>query len=67
MRCPWVENGQQKEKEKTLKYAPLRTELKRQHARFEIKQVNIVIDVLGGYSKGISIGNHMISSAVWNK
>ena len=50
-----------------FKYALLRTELKRQHAGFEIEQVNIVTDVLGGYSKGISIGNHMISSAIWNK
>ena len=27
---PWVENRQQKDKEKTLKYAPLHTELKGQ-------------------------------------
>ena len=31
-------------KELTLKYALLRTELKRQHAGFETEQVNIVID-----------------------
>ena len=54
MSCSWVENGQQKEEEKTLKYAPLRMELKRQHARFEIKQANIVIDALSGYSKGLT-------------
>ena len=33
-------------KELTLKYALLRTELKRQHAGFETEQVNIVIDAL---------------------
>ena len=54
MSCSWVENGQQKEEEKTLKYAPLRMELKRQHPRFEIKQANIVIDALSGYSKGLT-------------
>lgn len=51
--CPWAENRQQKDKEKTLKYAPLRMELKGQQPGFEIKQVNIVINSLGGYSKGL--------------
>ena len=31
MSCPWVENREQKEKERTLKYAPLRLELKQQY------------------------------------
>ena len=54
MGCHWVKNHQQKEEEKTLKYAPLRMELKRQHPGFEIIYCNnIVIDVLGGYSKGL--------------
>ena len=51
MSCPWVENREQKEKEKTLKYAPLRLELKQQYPGYRINQVNIIIDVLGGYSK----------------
>ena len=51
--CPWAENRQQKDKEKTLKYAPLRMKLKGQRPGFEIKQVNIVINSLGGYSKGL--------------
>ena len=51
MSCPWVENREQKEKEKTLKYAPLRLELKQQYPGYKINQVNIIIDVLGGYSK----------------
>ena len=56
MGCCWVENYQQKEEEKTLKCAPLCMELKRQHPGFEIIIIycnNIVIDVLGGYSKGL--------------
>ena len=38
------------------KYAPLRWELKQQYPGYEIKQVNIIIDVLGGYSKEVSTG-----------
>ena len=49
MSCPWIENRKQKNQEKT-KYAPLRWELKQQHRGYTIKQYNIIIDVLGGYS-----------------
>ena len=34
MSCPWMDN--KKQKEETLKYAPLRLELKRQHPEFKI-------------------------------
>ena len=51
--CPWMDNRKQKEEEKTLKYAPLRLELKRQHPGFKIRQFNIVIDALGGYSRSL--------------
>ena len=51
MSCPWMDNRKQKEEEKNLKYAPLRLELKRQHPRFKIRQFNLVIDALGGYSR----------------
>lgn len=50
MSCPWIENKKQKNQEKTTKYAPLRWELKQQHKGYTIKQYNIIIDVLGGYS-----------------
>ena len=46
-----MDKKKQKEEEKTLKYAPLRLELKRQHPGFKIRQFNIVIDTLGGYSE----------------
>ena len=36
MSCPWMDNRKQKEEEKTLKYAPLRLELKRQHPGYKI-------------------------------
>ena len=42
MSCPWDENREQKEKEKTLKYAPLRLELKQQYPGYKINQVNIM-------------------------
>ena len=52
MSCPWVENRRQKEEKKTTKYAPrLRLELKRQHPWFKVRQYNIIIDILGEYSK----------------
>ena len=34
-----------------MKYEPLRWELKRQYPSFQVIQHNIVIDVLGGFSK----------------
>ena len=48
-----MDNRKQKEEEKTLKYAPLRLELKRQHPGYKIRQFNIVIDALGGYSRNL--------------
>ena len=51
MSCPWFENREQKEKEKSLKYAQLRLELRQQYPGYNINQANIIIDVLGGYSK----------------
>ena len=48
--CPWIEDRKQKNQETTTKYAPLRWELKQQHRGYTMKQYNIIIDVLGGYS-----------------
>lgn len=53
MSCPWIENRQLKDEEKTQKYGPLRWELKRQFPGYQIIQHNIIIDVLGGYSKEV--------------
>ena len=50
MSCPWLANKEIKSCEKTEKYAPLRLELKRQLAGYQVKQVNIIMDVLGGYN-----------------
>ena len=50
--CPWIENWKQKDKEKTRKYAPLRWEIKKQYPGYKISI--ILMDVLRGFSKGLS-------------
>ena len=50
MSCPWVSNRQKETSEKTMKYAPLRWELKQKYPGYEISQYNIIVDVLGGWS-----------------
>ena len=50
MSCPWMDNRAIKDAEKTTKYGPLRWELKQQYPGYEVKQFNIIIDVLGGWS-----------------
>ena len=51
MSCPWLNNKETKSCEKMEKYTPLRLELKRQFPGYQVKQFNIIMDVLGGYSK----------------
>ena len=51
MSCPWIGNRKQKAEEKTAKYAPLRWELRKQYPSYKIEQYNIIMDMLGGYSK----------------
>ena len=53
MTCPWTENRHENNQEKTQKYDALRWELKQQYPGFEIRQVNLIVDVLGGYSENI--------------
>ena len=50
MSCPWTENREKKQKEKTIKYGPLRWELKQQFPGYDIRQYNIITDALGGWS-----------------
>ena len=51
MSCPWVSNREKKNEEKTVKHAPLRWESKQQFPGYEVKQHNIIIDDLGGWSR----------------
>ena len=54
MSCPWIDNRMAKDKEKTTKYAALRWELKQQYRGYEVKQCNVIIDVLGGWSEDLN-------------
>ena len=50
MSCPiWLEYREVKEIEKTQKYCPLMWELREKNPGWQVKQNNIIIDVLGGY------------------
>ena len=51
MSWPWLENREQKEMEKTLKYASLHLELKQQYPGYKINQVSIIINFLAGWSR----------------
>ena len=53
MSSPCLENHQLKDLEKTQKYGPLRWELKRQFQGNEVTQHNIIMNVLGGYTKDV--------------
>ena len=50
-----MSNGQKKTSEKTMKYAPLRWELKQNYPGYEILQYNIIVDVLEGWSTNVEV------------
>ena len=51
MSCPWIENREAKESEKTRKYAPLYFELKRPYPGYEENQQNIIAALLKCFHK----------------
>ena len=51
MSCPWIESRAKKYEAKTLKYGPMMWELKQRYNVCRVEQYNVIIDVLGGYSK----------------
>ena len=53
MSCPWINNREKKDEEKTLKYCPLRWELKQQFPGYRVEQYNVIIDVMGGWSRDL--------------
>ena len=53
MSCPWVENREEKDAEKTTKYGPLRWELEQRYPEYRVTQFNIIVDVPGGYSRDV--------------
>ena len=52
MSCPWINNREKKDEEKTLKYGPLRWELKQQFLG-SVEQYNVIIDILAGWSRDL--------------
>ena len=46
-------NREVRAEEKTRKCGPLRWELKMQYPGYKVTQHNIIMDVLGGYSKDV--------------
>ena len=55
MSCPWMEYWEKKSEEKTVKYGPLRFELKKQYPGYDAEQCNIIIDMLGGWSRDVDL------------
>ena len=55
MSYPWISNREKKSEEKTMKYGPLRWELKEQYKGYEVYQYNIIMDMLGGWSEETEI------------
>ena len=55
-----MKNCRKKDKEKTAKDGPLRWELRKQYPEYNIEQCNIVIDVLGGWSKELEVTIKML-------
>ena len=53
MSCPWTENREKKQEEKTTKYDPLRGELRQQFPGYDIRKYNIIIYVLGGWFRAV--------------
>ena len=53
MSCPWVENREEKDADKTTKYGPLRWELEQRYPEYRVTEFNIIVDVLGGYSRDV--------------
>ena len=55
--CPWVTNRIKKDEEKTAKYQQVCEELKARNPNYTVKQINVIMDVLGGMS--ITLGKQL--------
>ena len=51
--CPWLENRESKDFEKTKKYSQLRLELTNRYPEYKVNKYNIIMDVLGCCSKDV--------------
>ena len=64
MSGPWLDNREGKEMDKTQKYGPLMLEIRERNPGYQVKQYNIIIDVLGGYLADVS---HAVKELVGEK
>ena len=55
MSSPWIEDREKKSEEKTAKYGPSRFERKKQYPSYDVEQCNIIIDVLGVWSRDLDL------------
>ena len=55
MSCPWIDTREKKEAEKMEKYGPLRFKLIKRYPNYKIVQLNVIMDVLGGWSKELEV------------
>jgi len=60
MSCLWVNNREKKSEEKTIKYGPLRWELKHDFPGYEVQQHNIIIEALGEWPGEVDTTMHEI-------
>ena len=63
MSCPWLDNRTRKDTEKTEKYEPSRWGLTRQYPGYKIVQLNVIMDILGGWSKELDVEMNKIFDA----
>ena len=65
MSCPWLDNREKKEVEKT-KYGPLCLELSLRYPGYKIVQLIVIMDVLAGWSKEVKVQMREILGARTN-
>ena len=53
MSCPWLENRESKDFEKTTNYSQLRLVLTNRYPEYKVNQYNIIMDVFGGCAKEV--------------
>ena len=63
MSCPWFDNRARNDTEKTDCEVPLRWELTRQYPGYKIVQLNVIMDVLGGWPKELDVEMNKIFGA----
>ena len=53
MACPSWPNRAETDERKTRKYTAAREELKVRYPGYEVRQTNVVVDILGGFDRGL--------------